>query len=286
MSKPLTLQANWVKQYYVTIISPTGTPSGEGWYNAGSVVTVGVQSTIQYSNGTRMIFNGWNSATLGSNATTQITVNSPTSLMAAWKTQYLVTVQSEYGSASGGGWYDAGSPVQVSIQPGLEYSNQTRRIFTGWTGDVSSTNTDFTLTANGPINAVAEWVTQYQITFQVAGLPTSTTVTLNVNNQTYTITPTQPYTAWYNQGQTLDPTVTKTVMTVFQFTNWHNQAGTNVPLPITVTGPAEYTATYAFVFPLSTNPPTNLTYSLPQTASSEGANQISAFIITKPPTTS
>jgi hypothetical protein len=259
MSKPLALQANWVKQYYVTIISPTGTPSGEGWYNAGSVVTVGVQSTIQYSNGTRMIFNGWNSATLGSNATTQITVDSPTSLMAAWKTQYLVTVQSEYGSASGGGWYDAGSPVQVSIQPGLQYSNQTRRIFTGWTGDISGTSTTLTLTANGPINAVAQWVTQYQITFQLAGLPSSTTVTLNVNNQTYTITPTQPYTAWYNQGQVLNPTVTKTVMTVFQFTNWHNQAGSNVPLPITVTGPAEYTATYAFAFQLSTNPSTNLT---------------------------
>jgi hypothetical protein len=82
---------------------------------------------------------------------------------------------------------------------------------------------------------------------------------LNVNNQTYTITSTQPYTAWYNQGQVLNPTVTKTVMTVFQFTNWHNQAGTTVPMPITVAGPAEYTATYTFAFQLSTNPPTNLT---------------------------
>ncbi len=286
MSKPLTLEANWVKQYYLTIISPTGTPSGEGWYNAGSVVTVGVQSTIQYSNGTRMIFNGWSSTTLGNNPTAQITVNSPITLLAAWKTQYLVTVQSEYGSASGGGWYDAGSPVQVSIQPGLEYSNQTRRIFTGWTGDVSSTNTDFTLTANGPVNVVAQWVTQYEITFQVAGLPTSTTVTLNVNNQTYTITPTQPYTAWNNQGQVLKPTVTKTVLSVFQFTNWQNQAGTNIPLPITVTSPAEYTATYAFVFPLSTNPPTNLTYSLPQTAPSESSAPITALTITKPTTPS
>ncbi|MGA2626184.1 MAG: M6 family metalloprotease domain-containing protein [Candidatus Bathyarchaeia archaeon] len=259
MSKPLTLQANWVKQYYVTIISPTGTPSGEGWYNVGSVVTVGVQSTIQYSNGTRMIFNGWRSTTLGNNPTSQITVNSPITLLATWKTQYLVTVHSEYGSASGGGWYDAGSPVQVSIQPGLQYSNQTRRIFTGWTGDVSGSSTTLTVTANGPINAVAQWVTQYQITFQLAGLPSSTSVTLNVNNQTYTITSTQPYTAWYNQGQVLNPTVTKTVMTVFQFTNWHNQAGTTVPMPITVAGPAEYTATYTFAFQLSTNPPTNLT---------------------------
>jgi M6 family metalloprotease-like protein len=275
MSKPVALQANWVKQYYVTIISPTGAPSGEGWYNAESVVTVGVQSTVQYPNGTRLIFNGWNSAALGSNPTTQVTVNSPISILAVWKTQYLITAQSEYGTPTGGGWYDAGAPVQLSLQPEVDYSNQTRRIFTGWTGGASSTNPTLTLTANGPVNVVAGWITQYEVTFQVAGLPTSTSLTLTINNQTYPITPTQPYTAWYNQGQTLTPTVTKTVMTVFQFTNWHNSAGSNILLPITVTAPAEYTATYAFAFPLSTNPPT-------QTASSEASMRILAFTITKP----
>ena len=254
MSKPVMLQANWVKQYYVTIISPAGSPSGEGWYNAESVATVGVQSTVQYSNGTRLVFNGWNSPTLGGNPTTQVTVNSPISVLAVWKTQYLITAQSEYGTASGGGWYDAGAPVQLSIQPEVDYGNQTRRIFTGWTGDASSANPTLTLTANGPVNVVAGWITQYEVTFQVAGLPASTSLTLTINNQTYPLTPTQPYTAWYNQGQTLTPTVTKTVLTVFQFTNWHNSAGTTITLPITVTAPAEYTATYTFAFPLTTNP--------------------------------
>ena len=254
MSKPVALQANWVKQYYVTIISPAGSPSGEGWYNAESVATVGVQSTVQYSNGTRLVFNGWNSPVLGGNPTTQVTVNSPISVLAVWKTQYLITAQSEYGTASGGGWYDAGAAVQLSIQPEVDYGNQTRRIFTGWTGGASSTNPTLTLTANGPVNVVAGWITQYEVTFQVAGLPASTSLTLTINNQTYPLTPTQPYTAWYNQGQTLTPTVTKTVLTVFQFTNWHNSAGATITLPITVTGPAEYTATYAFAFPLITNP--------------------------------
>jgi len=254
MSRPVALQANWVKQYYVTVVSPAGSPSGEGWYNAETVATVGVQSTVQYSNGTRLVFNGWNSPNLGGNPTTQVTVNSPISVLAVWKTQYLITAQSEYGTASGGGWYDAGAPVQLSIQPEVDYGNQTRRIFTGWTGDASSTSPTLTLTANGPVNVAAGWVTQYEVTFQVAGLPASTSLTLTINNQTYPLTPTQPYTAWYNQGQTLTPTVTKTVLTVFQFTNWHNSAGTTITTPITVTAPAEYTATYTFAFPLTTNP--------------------------------
>jgi M6 family metalloprotease-like protein len=283
MNKPVTLQANWVKQYYVTIISPTGSPNGEGWYNAGSVVTVGVQSTVQYPNGTRMIFNGWSSTTLGNDPTTQVTVNSPTRLLAAWKTQYLITAQSQYGSAIGGGWYDAGSSAQLSIQPEVDYNNKTRRIFTGWTGDVSGTSIDLTLTANKPLNAIAEWTTQYQITFKVAGLPNSTQVTLNVNNQNHQITPTQPYSAWYNQGQTLNPTTNQTILTFFQFTNWRNSTGSNIIPPITVTTPAEYTATYAFAFPtLSTSPPPTLPYSPPQTTTTQRSTNIPTLTTIKP----
>src|SRR5208283_3226816 len=78
MTKPVSLKANWITQYYVTIISPTGSPTGNGWYNAGQIATVGVQSTVQYSNGTRLVFTGWNSTTLGKTPSAQITVNAPT----------------------------------------------------------------------------------------------------------------------------------------------------------------------------------------------------------------
>jgi len=104
------------------------------------------------------------------------------------------------------------------------------------------------LTANKPINIEAQWITQYQITFKVAGLPNSTSVTVNVNNQNYQITPNKPYSAWYNQGQTLNPTTNQTVMTFFQFANWHDSTGSNVANPITVNSPAEYTASYQFTF--------------------------------------
>ena len=80
MIKPVFLKANWITQYYVTIISPTGSPTGSGWYNAGNIATVSVQSTVQYSNGTRQIFTGWNSTSLGKNPRAQITVNAPTTM--------------------------------------------------------------------------------------------------------------------------------------------------------------------------------------------------------------
>jgi len=259
MTKPFTLQANWVRQYYVTVISPTGSPSGAGWYDAGTNADVALQPIVQFSNGTRDVFTGWNVTSSAQAPNLQFPVNSPTTLQALWKLQYLIQTMSPYGTPQGSGWYDAGTSVRLSIQPEVDYNNKTRRIFTGWSGDVSGNSTDFTLTATKPINALAQWRTQYQITFKVAGLPNSTFVTLNVNNQNYQISPNQPYSAWYNQGQTLDPTTTQTVLMFFQFANWRNSTGSNVMMPIAVTAPSEYTAIYVFGLPtLTANIPESL----------------------------
>jgi M6 family metalloprotease-like protein len=247
MKGPVTLQANWVEQYYVTIISPTGTPSGEGWYNAGTIVTVGVQSTVQYANGTRMIFNGWNSTTLGNNPTAQFTIDSPTRLLAAWRTQYLVTVNSEYGSPSGGGWYDAGSTFKANVPAEITYANATRRIFTGWTGDYTGTSNNITVTANSPETLNAQWDTQYLVTFAVSGLPNSTVVKLDVNNVTYNLPAGSSEHMWVQKGTVFSPTPNQTVssgVTSYKFTGWLNSTGGTVQNPLTVNSPSEYVATY------------------------------------------
>ncbi|HMK83746.1 MAG TPA: M6 family metalloprotease domain-containing protein [Candidatus Bathyarchaeia archaeon] len=248
MTKPFTLQANWIRQYYVTVTSPAGSPSGAGWYNAGANANVTVQPIVQFSNGTRDIFTGWNVPSLSQAPSLQFSVNSPTKLQALWKFQYMIQAISSYGTPQGSGWYDAGSLARISIQPEVDYNNKTRRIFTGWTGNVSSNSADLTLTANKPINVAAKWTTQYEITFKVVGLPNSTYVTINVNDQNYQIAPNKPYSAWYNQGQTLNPTTNQTVMTFFQFSNWRDSNGSNIANSITVNSPAEYTASYQFSF--------------------------------------
>jgi M6 family metalloprotease-like protein len=242
MTKPFKIQANWVKQYYVTVLSSTGSPSGAGWYNSGTIANVTVQPIVEFSNGTRDVFIGWNSTSFAS--TLHFPVNSPTRLQAVWKLQYLLQVASSYGAPEGSGWYDVGSVAKISVQPQVNYNNQTRRIFVGWRGDYSGKSANFTLPANKPMSIAAEWITQYQVTFKVAGLPNSTYVTVNVNNQNIRIAPNQPYSTWYNQGQTLNPTTNQTVMTFFQFDNWHNSTGFNVAKPIIVNSPAEYTASY------------------------------------------
>jgi len=247
MNKPVALQANWIKQYYVTIISPAGSPTGEGWYNAGTLVTVGVQSTVQYANGTRMIFNGWNSTLLGNNPTAQITVYSPTRLLAAWKTQYLVTVNSEYGAPLGSGWYDAGSYAQASVPAEVTYTNSTRRVFAGWTGDFAGSSNNVTLQVDGPKTLTSEWNTQYLVTFTVSGLPNSTILKLNVNNATYELPATSSYQAWVQSGTAINPTLNQTIASgimAYKFTGWRNSTGATVQGPLAVYGPSTYVASY------------------------------------------
>lgn len=254
MTKPVSLQANWIHQYYVTIISPTGSPTGAGWYNAGTIATVAIQSTVQFSNGTRRVFTGWNSTSLGKNPTTQIMVNSPTILQASWKTQYLVNVQSQYGAPVGSGWYDAGSSVVVYVQPEVDYANATRRTFSGWTGDYAGASNNATLQANQPMNLAANWNTEYLLTFRVNGVPNSTILKLGLDNAYYNLSVNHNYQAWYQRGSTIDPVLNQTVANgifVYKFAAWRNATGAAVQGPMTVNSPGTYLASYntELVFP-------------------------------------
>jgi M6 family metalloprotease-like protein len=247
MNKPVVLQANWIKQYYLTIISPAGSSRGEGWYDAGTIVTVGVQSTVQYPNGTRILFTGWNSTALGSNPSGQITVNAPIRILAVWQKQYLVTVNSEYGSALGSGWYNAGSSAQASVLPEIDYTNGTRRMFASWSGDYFGNASSIMLTVDAPKTLNAEWNTQYLVTFTVSGLPAATTVKLTVNNDTYEVSPGSTYGTWVEKDTVINPTLNGTVTSGFetyQLMGWRNSTGAIMQDPLAVNAPGTYTASY------------------------------------------
>jgi hypothetical protein len=249
MTKPTTIQANWIQQYYVSIVSLTGTPAGAGWYNGGSTANVTVQPIVEFVNDTRDVFTGWNVSQPVQAPSFQVTVNSPLRLQALWKVQYLVQITSPYGAPTGSGWYDAKSTDPVTIQSHIDYSNRTRRMLTGWIGDYSGAASNFTLSVVKPMSVQAQWQTQYQISFKVSGIPNSTYATLNLNNNTHQVAVNQPYTAWYNQGDTLNPTTNQTLIGFLQFENWRNSTGEPTANTMTVTAPQDYTAYYTPTLP-------------------------------------
>ena len=212
MTQPVFVKANWTMQYYVTIVTPVGSPVGSGWYDAGQIDTVGVKSPIiQNTTGERILLTGWNSTIPGDNSTSQITVHAPVILLAKWKTQYELNLQSAYGNPQGAGWYNAGTNVPVNIQALLNYPNSTRRVFIGWTGDYTGQSTNVTVQMNSPEAITANWATQYLVTFKFVGLENSTTLELKVNNMSYQILSNGNVQAWYSAGSTINPTINQTV---------------------------------------------------------------------------
>jgi M6 family metalloprotease-like protein len=253
VNKPVTLSANWKQQYYLAVISSVGTPQGSGWYDAGTSATVTVQQPTQQANNSRQVFAGWIGGSGGQDPTRTVVVNAPTILQASWKVQYLVQVQSLYGSSQGSGWYDSGAQAPISIQSEVDYGNNTRRIFNGWSGDVTGTSPSTTLTVDGPKMLTAQWTTQYLVSFNVAGLPNGTSVKLNINNQYHDVSISNSYRAWFSSGQQVNPTINQTLIAGYfpnQLVGWRNATGGAAPTPFVVNGPMQYTASYQQSMPM------------------------------------
>jgi M6 family metalloprotease-like protein len=250
MSRPMTVQANWLTQYYVTIVSTTGSPSGSGWYNEGTTANVTVEPLVEFTNGTRYVFTGWNQYSSSQSPSLQIRINAPTRLEASWERQYLVQVQSSYGSVQGSGWYNAGSFAKISVQPEIDFNNRTRLLFSGWTGDFSNPDSNTTVQVQSPKVINASWTTQYELSFNVKinGVPDSSVVALNIENQTYHVRNNNGYySGWYNRNDQITPTVNNTVtyfIFVYSFSGWQDTNGATVQTPITVSAPGNYTAQY------------------------------------------
>lgn len=105
-------------QHYVNVSSEYGSVSGGGWYDEGATAVISVTPGVtDFGNGTRRIFKSWIGDFSGSSVTARVTVDSPKNIRALWGYQYYLAVSSEYGSPSGGGWYNPGETATVSVPP-------------------------------------------------------------------------------------------------------------------------------------------------------------------------
>ena len=192
--------AAWNTQYYFTVSTAHGTPSGEAWYNAGSTVYAGVNSgTVSGTTGTQYVFTSWSGAATGStfSQSDAVTLDSPKTATAGWQTQYYLTVTSTYNTPSGEAWYNSGATAYA----GLNSDTYTNHVFDHWTNDASGTNyaQSAGITMNAPKTAVASWNTllSYYITAgsSVGGAldPTGLVPVVEGNNQAFTITANEGY---------------------------------------------------------------------------------------------
>jgi hypothetical protein len=93
MSSMHSVDFVYVTQYYINVVSNFGRPTGSGWYDSGSIISISVIPTEDFP--IRHVFSEWEGATLKPNNedSANVLVDSPKTLTANWMPDYsLVTI--------------------------------------------------------------------------------------------------------------------------------------------------------------------------------------------------
>jgi len=212
MDAPKTATALWSTEYYLTIISSYGTPSGSGWYVSGSTANAELDTDIVSGvDGERFVFQNWADDATGTDYTLSenILMDAPKTATAVWCTQYYLTVVSSYGTPSGEGWYNSTLIAHAELDTDTVAGTDGERfVFINWTGDTSGTaySQSDAILMDGPKTATANWKTQYHLTCATnpSGLSPSPTIT--------------PSGEWFDDGTVL--LLTAIEISGYNFTHW------------------------------------------------------------------
>ncbi len=168
-----SIQATFSTEYYLTVTSPVPGASGSGWYADGSQVSATVTNDIYaQAPGERLTFQGWSGDATGNGLTSDpIVMDGPKTAIAQYGTQYYLEVSSGFASASGAGWYDAGTTAVASLASGIvAVSAGTRAVFVSWTGDGTGTDpaASSVILMDRPRAVGTTWRTEYELRIDTA----------------------------------------------------------------------------------------------------------------------
>ena len=169
MNSPKTVEAIWAAQHYLTVTSDHGTPQGEGWYDEGGNAYAVLDSDLHaVSADERFVFASWGGDASGTDyaSSNPIAMDQPKTASASWQRQFRLTMESDYGTVSGGGWYDEGQSAFASLDSGLiQIVEGSRAVFDSW--GLGASGTDFgqsdPVVMSGPKTARAVWTTQHYL---------------------------------------------------------------------------------------------------------------------------
>ncbi|MEM2529247.1 MAG: hypothetical protein QXG40_07635 [Ignisphaera sp.] len=159
-------------------------------WEENSVHMLEIPKVIQQQPGVRYVFEKWDDNI--TSVRREIIISSSITLIARYRTEYLISAVSLYGSPSGVGWYRSGETVSLSIQRIIDHGNRTRRILLGWYKDdlLLSSKENCSITVIEPVLLKVKWRTEYFIEVltnmgqaSVAGwYDENTTITIDVSS--------------------------------------------------------------------------------------------------------
>ncbi len=166
VDQDVQMAVNFDAQYLLSLEPNGGVTSSGGWFDSGTTATVSATSPSNvYERQSRWIFVSWSGDLQSDSATITLNMTRPYTVIANWKSQYYLYVQSPYG-VSGDGWYDADSPAIVSLTSLMVTENGTRHQFIQWEGDLSGSDPNQQVMMSGPKYVSALWTTEYELSLE------------------------------------------------------------------------------------------------------------------------
>ncbi|MCJ2562824.1 MAG: carboxypeptidase-like regulatory domain-containing protein, partial [Candidatus Thermoplasmatota archaeon] len=170
MNGPKTAIAQWTHEYYLTVDTSYGTPTGVGWYEDGTQAYAGLDTDtyVVIPNVERYIFEGWDVGATGSDylQSDPILMDGPKTAYAAWLHQYWMIVRAEVGGTPLLGITVSTDAGVVGTTPYSEWFNDgmTDNIGVEDPADVGGTDYEFLYWDYGP--------TDNPVSYTVAGSAT------------------------------------------------------------------------------------------------------------------
>jgi uncharacterized repeat protein (TIGR02543 family) len=151
-----------VKYKLTTDVLPNGSGTvtpGNGIYKEGDQINLVAQPAAGFR------FDYWSGSAAGTKSPLNLIMNGNRLVVANFKAIFNLTVsvspQNGGTVTAASGTYDQGTTVNISAQPAPGYR------FVGWSGDVSSTNTQISILMNNDKNITANFIRQYTLNVSV-----------------------------------------------------------------------------------------------------------------------
>jgi hypothetical protein len=163
---------NYVTQVYLDVSTdPAGITdvTSSGWYAKDSSASIAaVPTEVEGETGTKYVFVTWIvDATPRSGNGFALAMDAPHKVAAQYETRYLLTVISDYGNPSGGGYYKSGDTATFSVDSPVGIGIQ--HVFVRWTGDYTGSQPNGSITMDGPKTVTATWTTSYFQIYLIVG---------------------------------------------------------------------------------------------------------------------
>jgi hypothetical protein len=218
----LTLNAQWTRGHFahsITVrlpgISSTVKVNGFPFQTSNNGVlsvevgkglaTVEVPNELVNGNDTRVRFSSW--VGYGNANPLNVTLNPRVSLNAEYKTEYQLMIDSAYGNVTGAGWYSAGTNASYNVSALMDLGNGTRRVFLGFSGDENLNSTHGWLVMDSPKHVSVNWKTQQRVTLELSGLPSNSTVMVDVNGSMQSLSASKATELWVDSSAHLSVNV-------------------------------------------------------------------------------